>query len=406
MFDPIQIKKDFPILEREVHGKPLVYLDNAATTQKPIQVIDAISNYYKLHNSNTHRGAHTLGEEATDIQENGRQKVADFINADYEEVIFTRNATESLNLVAYSYGRHFLKKGDKIVISRMEHHANILPWQMVAEETGAELVYWDVDSNCKLLPIEESPLTDPAVKLLSLTHASNVCATINPIKEITAFAKSRGIAVVVDGAQAAPNMSVDVKDLDVDFYAFSGHKMCASMGIGVLYGRKELLEQMPPFLRGGSMIDVVEDQESTWNKLPWKFEAGTPDVASVAGLVTAIDYLSEIGMDNIFKHEQEIGRYTIEKLSEIEGVDILGSKDYRNRVGLVSFTLEGVHPHDIATIFDKNGVAIRAGHHCSQIIHRRFDKIASARISPYIYNTKEDIDRAIEALHKVIEVFK
>ncbi len=414
MLNTQQIKQDFPILSRMVHGKPLVYLDNAATSQKPVQVIDAISNYYKTSNSNTHRGAHQLGEEATEIQESGRQRVADFINAKYEEIVFTRNATESLNLVAYSYGLSQIKEGDVIVTTRMEHHANILPWQMVAEKTGAKLEFWELTKDGELIGIDTStgsvsgntPLDNPKVKLLVLTHASNVLGTINPIKEIIKYAHARGITVVVDAAQSVPNMKVDVKDLDADFLAFSGHKMCGPMGIGVLYGKKEILETIPPFLRGGSMMDTVDDEGATWNKLPWKFEAGTPDVASVAGLVAAIDYLESVGLDNIFAHEQELGAYTIEKLSQVPGVEILGSKDPKKRVGLVSFTMEGVHPHDIATILDQEGVAIRAGHHCAQLVHKNYDKLASARISPYLYNNKDDIDSAVEALRRVQEVFK
>lgn len=427
MFNPSLTKIDFPILSRLVHGKPLVYLDNAATTQKPNSVIDAISNYYKTSNANTHRGVHTLGEESTEIQESGRQKVADFINADYEEIVFTRNATEALNLVAYSYGLENIKDGDVIVTTRMEHHANVLPWQMVAEKNGARLEYWEIENGelvnlpssplslRDISPSQEgrlslsrgaSPLDNPNVKLLVIAHASNVLATINPIKDIVKYAHERGIVVVVDGAQAVPNMKVDVKDLDADFYAFSGHKMCGPMGIGVLYGKKELLDKMPPFLRGGSMIDIVEDSSATWNKLPWKFEAGTPDVASVAGLVAAIDYLQNLGLENIFAHEQELGAYTIQRLSEVEGIEILGSKDPSKRVGLVSFTMDGVHPHDISTILDEEGIAIRAGHHCAQPLHRSLNKIASARISPYIYNTKEDIDKVVEALGKVKSVFQ
>lgn len=451
-FKPQSIKKDFPILSRQIHGKPLVYLDNAATTQKPSSVIEAISDYYKLHNANTHRGIHTLGEEATEIQEKGRRKVAEFINAEPEEIIFTRNATEALNLVAYSFGIQNLKKGGKVVITRMEHHANILPWQMVCDKTGAELVYWEMDEEGMLQgeiplipPLQKGentppsspctrggngnnlilrkgknipptppyikggivgvPLDDPKVKILALTQASNVLGTINPIKEITKFAKSHGITVVVDAAQSAPNMTIDVKDLDVDFLVFSGHKMLGPMGIGVLFGKKELLEKMPPFLRGGSMIDVVNDFDSTWNELPFKFEAGTPDVASIAGLTAAIEYLENVGMGKILQHEQEIGEYCMQRLAEFNKVKVYGPQDFKNRVGLVSFSIDGVHPHDVATIFDSEGAAIRSGHHCAQPLHRSLGVLATSRISPYIYNSKDEIDKAMEALKKVLKVF-
>jgi len=406
MFDSNQIKKDFPILARQVHGKPLVYLDNAATTQKPQVVIDAISRYYENHNANTHRGIHVLGEEATEIQEGGREIVARFLNAEPEEIVFVRNATEALNLVAYTWALENLREGDVVVATRMEHHANFVTWQMVCEMTGAKLEIWELEDDGELHNIDKSPLNKGGVKLLALTQASNVLGTINSIKEIVDFAKHAGIVVVVDAAQSAPNMKIDVKDLNCHFLALSGHKMMGPMGIGVLYGRKELLKDMSPFLRGGSMIDVVEDFSSTWNNLPYKFEAGTPDVASVAGLTAAIGYLEQLGMDNILKHEQELGAYTIERLLKFKQIKILGLKNPQKRVGLVSFTVEGVHPHDIATIFDSEGVAIRSGHHCAQPLHRKLGLMASARISPYVYNSKEDIDRAMVALKEVIEIFK
>ncbi|WP_243290401.1 cysteine desulfurase [Bacillus sp. FJAT-47783] len=397
------IRKQFPILDQQVNGHDLVYLDSAATSQKPLPVIDAITNYYREYNSNVHRGVHTLGTRATDGYENAREKVRQFINAkSTQEVIFTRGTTTALNIVTASYGRAYLQEGDEIVISHMEHHANVIPWQQVAKETGATLKYIPLqeDGTIALKDVEEI-ITDQT-KIVSLTLVSNVLGTINPIKDIAKIAHQHGAIMVVDGAQGAPHMKIDVQDLDCDFFAFSGHKMCAPTGIGVLYGKRELLEKMEPVETGGEMIDFVGLYESTWKELPWKFEAGTPIIAGAIGLAAAIDFLEEIGLDNIANYEHKLATYALETLSELEGISIYGPKE---RAGLVTFNLEDVHPHDVATVLDAEGIAVRAGHHCAQPLMKWLNVSATARASFYLYNTEEEIDKLARALQKTKEYF-
>ncbi len=400
-----KIRRDFPILKREVHGKQLVYLDNAATSQKPESVIQAISEYYRTYNANTHRGVHLLSEEATDKYEYAHRKVAKFINAkSYKEIIFVRNTTEAINLVAYSWGRANVSKGDTIVLSEMEHHSNIVPWQLLAKEKGANLEYIEVDdTGCLNLDSLDNILSRD-VKLVSIAHMSNVLGTINPVELIIEKAHNAGALVMIDGAQSAAHMPIDMQKIGCDFYAFSGHKMAGPTGIGVLYGRKSLLEQMDPFLGGGDMILEVKLTESTWNDLPWKFEAGTPSIAQGIGLGAAIDYLTEIGMDAIHEYEQEIVSYAMSELLNIDGIEILGPSS-ELRGGLVSFSLKDVHPHDIASILDMEGVAIRAGHHCAQPLHDKYGLGASARASFYLYNTKDEVDLLINAINKAKGIF-
>ncbi|MCU9593494.1 cysteine desulfurase [Caldibacillus thermolactis] len=404
--DMKNIRSQFPILDQEVNGRPLVYLDSAATSQKPLSVIESVERYYREYNSNVHRGVHTLGTKATDGFEGARDKVRKFINAaSREEVIFSRGTTTSLNIVATSYGRAFCKEGDEIVISYMEHHSNLIPWQQVAKVTGATLKYIPLQKDGTLnLEDVEKTITD-RTKIVAITHVSNVLGTINPIKEIAKIAHAKGAVIVVDGAQAAPHIKVDVQDLDVDFYAFSSHKMCGPTGIGVLYGKKDLLEQMEPVEFGGEMIDFVNLYDSTWKELPWKFEAGTPSIAQAIGLGAAIDFLEEIGMDNIHQHEYDLVEYALKKLSEIEGVTIFGPLDASKKGGVVTFNIDGVHPHDVSTALDMEGIAIRAGHHCAQPLMKVLNQTATARASFYLYNTKEDIDALADGLVKAKEFF-
>ncbi|MGR3318257.1 MAG: aminotransferase class V-fold PLP-dependent enzyme [Candidatus Anammoxibacter sp.] len=401
-----KIREDFPILKRLVHGKPLVYLDNAATSQKPDCVINAIANYYRTCNANTHRGVHLLSEEATEQYEKAHRTVAKFINAvSYKEIIFVRNATEAINLVAYSWGRANISKGDVIVLSEMEHHSNLVPWQSLAKEKGAELRFIEVDEDgCLRMDLLDSVLTDN-VKIVSVTQMSNVLGTINPVELIIEKAHSVGALVMIDGAQSVAHMEVDVQSLDCDFLAFSGHKMVGPTGIGVLYAKRAILEEMVPFLGGGDMILEVKLRESTWNELPWKFEAGTPSIAQGIALGTAIDYLTGIGMAAIHKHEQELITYAMEKLNSIDGINILGPPPEK-RGGLASFCLDDIHPHDIAAILDREGVAIRAGHHCAQPLHEKYGIGASARASFYLYNKKEEVDVLIEAINKAKNIFQ
>ncbi|MBZ9686221.1 cysteine desulfurase [Clostridium estertheticum] len=397
-----KIRSDFPILSQKVNGKNLVYLDNGATTHKPQRVIKAIREYYKEINANPHRGAHHLSVAATEAYENAREKVTSFINArSSKEVIFTKNTTEALNLLAYSYGMTFIEEGDEIVLSISEHHSNILPWQHVAASKGAILKYMYVDQNGEI-PFEEikRKITNKT-KLVGVAQVSNVLGTINPIKEITAYAHEKGAVVIVDGAQSVPHMKVDVQELDADFIVFSGHKMLAPMGIGVLYGKEELLKTMPPFLRGGDMIEYVWEDKATFAELPYKFEAGTQNVEGAVGLAAAIDYINEIGMDFIQYREKELMEYALEKLRELPYITVLGSKDVEKRCGVISFTLEGVHPHDVASIVDTYGVALRAGHHCAQPLMRYLNLNSSSRISFYFYNTKEEIDVFVESIKNV-----
>ncbi|UPM53910.1 cysteine desulfurase [Gottfriedia acidiceleris] len=397
------IREAFPILNQEVNGHPLVYLDSAATSQKPVQVIEAVANYYKEYNSNVHRGVHTLGTKATDAYEGARDKVRKFINASsIEEIIFTRGTTTAINTVAASYGRTNLKAGDEIVISYMEHHSNIIPWQQVAKATGATLKYIPLEEDGSISVEQAKATINSNTKIVAIMYVSNVLGSINPVKEIAAIAHQNGAIMLVDGAQSTPHMKVDVQDLDCDFYAFSGHKMCAPTGIGVLYGKKHLLENMEPIEFGGEMIDFVDLQDSTWKELPWKFEGGTPIIAGAVGLGAAIDFLTEIGMDKIEKHEHEIADYALEQLSTVKGITIYGPK---HRAGLVTFNVEDVHPHDVATVLDVEGIAVRAGHHCAQPLMRWLKVSATARASFYLYNTKEDVDAFVRGLVKTKEYF-
>ncbi|WP_314591722.1 cysteine desulfurase [Paenibacillus terrigena] len=398
-----QIRKLFPILDQEVNGHPLVYLDSAASSQKPISVIEAVKQYYEHDNANVHRGVHTLGSRATDAYEGAREKVAQFINAKRsEEIIFTRGTTTALNLVASSYARLNCQEGDEIVITPMEHHSNLIPWQQTAKATGATLKYIPLqpDGTIHLSDVEQI-ITD-RTKVVSMTYVSNVLGVVNPVKQVAEIAHRHGAVMVVDGAQSTPHMKVDVQDLDCDFYAFSGHKMCAPTGIGVLYGKKSLLNNMEPIEFGGEMIDEVGLYESTWKEIPYRFEGGTPIIAGAVGLGAAIDFLEEIGMDEIERHEQQLTAYAMDRLSEIEGITIYGPQ---KRAGLVTFNLGDVHPHDVATVLDAQGIAIRAGHHCCQPLMRWLEASSTARASLYLYNTEEDVDRLVKGLIQTKEYF-
>jgi cysteine desulfurase / selenocysteine lyase len=403
-FDVRRMREDFPILRQKVHDKPLVYLDNAATTQKPQSVIDATSRYYMAENANVHRGIHTLSEKATQAYEDARDTVRRFLNArDTREIVFVRGTTEAINLVAQSYGRTFLTAGDEIVISAMEHHSNIVPWQMLCEQMGARLRVIPFNYDGELLLDEYEKLLNERTKFVSVVHVSNALGTINPIKQIIEMAHRRNVPVLVDGAQAVAHMTVDVQELECDFYAFSGHKLFGPTGIGILYGKADLLEAMPPYQGGGDMISAVTFEKTHYNTLPYKFEAGTPDIAGVIGLGAAIDYLSEIGLDAITAYEHELLAYATDALSAIKGVSIIGTA--REKAGVLSFVLDGIHAHDIGTILDHEGIAIRAGHHCAMPVMQRFGVPATARASLAFYNTKEEVDALIRALHKVREVF-
>ncbi|MGM7702666.1 cysteine desulfurase [Pseudalkalibacillus sp. Hm43] len=397
------IRKQFPILDQEVNGKPLVYLDSAATSQKPKSVIETLDHYYKNDNSNVHRGVHTLGTRATDSYEGAREKVRRFINASsMEEIIFVRGTTTGLNTIAGSYGRANVGEGDEIVITPMEHHSNIIPWQQLAKQTGATLKYIPLQEDGTIdLNDVENTITEHT-KIVSIMHVSNVLGTINPIKEITEIAHRKGAVMVVDGAQAAPHMPVDVRDFDCDFYVFSAHKMCGPTGIGALYGKKKLLEKMEPVEFGGEMIDFVGLYESTWKDLPWKFEGGTPIIAGAIGMGAAIDFLEQVGRSEIEKIEHELVTYAMDRMSSIEGLKIYGPK---NRAGLVTFNIDDVHPHDVATVLDAEGIAVRAGHHCAQPLMKWLDVTATARASFYLYNTKEDVDALIDGLKTTKEYF-
>ncbi|GAB6933657.1 cysteine desulfurase [Calditerricola satsumensis] len=398
-----EIRALFPILHQEVNGHPLVYLDSAATSQKPLPVIEAVERYYKEYNSNVHRGVHTLGTKATDAYEGAREKVARFLNApDPAQIIFTRGTTSALNLVAWSYARAVLEPGDEIVLTPMEHHSNLIPWQQAAKATGATLKYVPLRPDGTIAVEDFAQTVTARTKIVAVTHVSNVLGTINPIKTFAAIAHEKGAVIVVDGAQSTPHMKVDVQDLDVDFYAFSGHKMCAPTGIGVLYGKRHLLEQMEPIEFGGEMIDTVELYDATWKELPWKFEGGTPIIAGAIGLAAAIDFLESIGLDAIRAHEERLARYALERLRAIDGVTVYGPEE---RAGLVTFNVEGVHPHDVATVLDSRGIAVRAGHHCAQPLMRWLGVTATARASFYLYNTEEEIDKLADALQYAKEYF-
>lgn len=401
------IRKDFPILERKANnGKHIVYLDSTATSQKPQQVIEAMNMYYQQSNANIHRGVHTLAEEATAMYEGAREKIAKFINAkSSREVIYTRNTTESINLVAYSWARANLKAGDLVVLTEMEHHSNLVPWHMLQAEKNIQLDFISVTDDGLLDLDSYKTLLDRSPKLVSFTHMSNVLGTINPVQEMIEMAHQVGAIVLIDGAQSAPHLKVDVQKLDADFYAFSAHKMCGPTGIGILYGKSALLESMPPFLGGGDMIKEVKLRSFRANTLPHKFEAGTPAIAEAVGFGAAVDYLSSIGMDNIAKHEHEITEYALERLEEIQGVKLFGpSADKKG--GVAAFTLEGIHPHDVAQILDQDGIAVRAGHHCAQPLHEKFGIPATSRASFYLYSTKEEVDLLVNGLYKVKEMFK
>ncbi|WP_342543168.1 cysteine desulfurase [Paenisporosarcina sp. FSL H8-0542] len=400
------IRSYFPILNQEVNGNPLVYLDSAATSQKPVQVIEALKKYYEFDNSNVHRGVHTLGNRATESYEGAREKVRNFISAkSTQEVIFMRGTTTAINTVAQSYGGANVEEGDEIVITYMEHHSNIIPWQQLAKEKGAVLKYVDLEEDGTLSLDKVRATVTPRTKIVSIMYVSNVLGTMNPIKEITQIAHENGAIMVVDGAQAAPHLRIDVQDLDCDFFAFSGHKMCGPTGIGVLYGKKELLEQMEPIEFGGEMIDFVGLYDSTWKELPWKFEGGTPIIAGAVGLAAAIDFLEEIGLDEIEKHEHALAAYALERMSTINGLTIYGPKDPGERAGIVTFNLDDVHPHDVATVLDMNGIAVRAGHHCAQPLMKWLQVTATARASFYVYNSEEDIDRLVAGLTTAKEYF-
>ena len=398
------IKKDFPVLNQIVNDEPLVYLDNAATTQKPLKVLAAIKDYYENDNANVHRGVHTLAERATEKYEAAREKVRQFINAkSTKEVLFTRGTTTSINWVAQFAGQ-ILKTGDEIVISIMEHHSNIVPWQEVAKKTGAILKFVYLKDGQLDMDNLRKKITNQT-KFVSIAHVSNVLGTINPVEEITKIAHEHGAYMVVDGAQSTPHMAIDLQKMDVDFFAFSGHKMMGPTGIGVLYGKEELLNQFEPVEFGGEMIDFVYESHSTWTELPWKFEAGTPNIAGSIALGAAIDYIQELGIDQIHQHEIELIDYLMPKLQEIEGLKIYGPKDNVKRGGLIAFNIEGLHPHDVATALDMEGVAVRAGHHCAQPLLNYLETPATARASFYLYNTKADCDKLVEALKKTKEFF-
>ncbi|PRO41666.1 cysteine desulfurase [Bacillus sp. LLTC93] len=397
------VREQFPILHQQVNGHDLVYLDSAATSQKPRVVIDAMNEYYRSYNSNVHRGVHTLGTKATDAYEGAREKVRAFIRASsVQEIIFTRGTTTALNTVAISYARANLKEGDEIVITHMEHHANIIPWQQAAKATGATLKYIPLQEDGTLSLEDVKQTITHQTKIVAVTHVSNVLGTINPIKEITKIAHDHGAIIVVDGAQSTPHMQIDVQDLDCDFFAFSGHKMCGPTGIGVLYGKKDLLNNMEPAEFGGEMIDFVDLYDSTWKELPWKFEAGTPIIAGAVGLGKAIDFLNEIGMEEVSRYEHQLATYALERFKELEGATVYGPQ---HRAGLVTFNLDDVHPHDASTVLDTEGVAIRAGHHCAQPLMKWLGVSATARASFYLYNTEEEIDELIAALRKTKEYF-
>ncbi len=401
-----KIRKDFPILSRKINGKQIVYLDNAASTQKPIQVIDSVSDYYRKHNANIHRGLHVLSQEASQMYEGAHKKVSEFINAEYEEVVFLRNATEAINLVMYSYGLNNLEKGDEILTTVMEHHANIVPWQFL-KKRGIVLRFVSLKEDGTLDLDDFDKKISGKTKLVAVTQASNMAGTINPVNEIVRKAQKKGALVLIDASQSVPHMKVDFKEMGADFLAFSGHKMLAPTGIGCLVAKKHLLEGMEPFLYGGDMIKQVTKEKSSWNELPWKFEAGTPNIAGAIGMGAAIDYLQKAGMDNIRQHEIELTRYALGQLKDIPGVVIYGPKQAEYRAGLVSFNIKGIHSHDVASILDSDfNVAIRSGHHCAQPLIEHFSEYSSCRASFYIYNTKSEIDILVQGILKAKQVFR
>jgi len=405
VLDAAKIRQDFPILNQNVNGKPLVFLDSAATSQKPLQVIQTLNDYYTKYNSNVHRAAHTLAAKSTEAYENSRNKIANFINAKPQEIIFVKNASEAINLVFYSWALENLKAGDIVVTTVMEHHSNIVPWQQL-QSKDVKLGIIDILPDGTLDLEQLKAIMSDKVKLIAVTHCSNVLGTINPVKEIAQIAHKYGALVLVDGAQSVPHMPIDVKDIDADFFVFSGHKMLGPTGIGCLYGKEEILKKMKPFMFGGDMIKEVHLRETTFADLPNKFEAGTPDIAGAIGLGAAVDYLQSIGMENIQAHEKELVRYALERLSQVKDLKIIGPADASKRGGLVSFTLGDIHGHDLSQILDAEGIAVRAGHHCAMPLHEKLGITSSTRASFYFYNTKEEIDRLVDALNKARRIFK
>lgn len=403
LLDVSALRRDFPILQRTMQGKPLVYLDNAATSQKPRAVLDAIDAYYSHSNANVHRGVYELAEEATAAYEAARARIAAFIGASTQETIFTKNASEAINLVAYAWGRRNVRAGDVVVLTHLEHHSNLVPWQILAAETGAELAFIGLQPDGSLdLETLDRQLETGRVKLVASAYISNVLGTIAPVAEIVRRAHSHGALVLIDGAQAVPHIPVDVRGLDMDFMAFTGHKMLGPMGAGVLYGRRSILEEMPPFLGGGEMIRHVDYGGSSWNDLPWKFEAGTPSVGDVVGLGAAVDYLQAVGMDAIAEHDRALGRYAVERLQAIDGLHIFGPQE---RGAVVAFSIDGMHSHDVASLLDESGIAVRAGHHCAQPLHEMLGVPATTRASFYLYNDETEVDRLVEGLGTAMRIF-
>ena len=402
-----ELRNDFPIFKKKINGKDLVYLDNASTTQKPYSVIESITDFYSNYNSNIHRAVYQLAEEATELYENSRNKIANFINVRPEEIIFTRNTTESINLIAHSWARLNLKKDDVIAITEIEHHSNIVPWQILCQEIGTRLEYVGIDES-GFLDVEYliELISSKKVKLVSISHMSNVLGTIVPIERIIKTAHQHHIPVIVDGAQSVPHMPVDVKKLDCDFLVFSAHKMLGPTGVGVLYAKKEFLEKMKPFMGGGDMIKEVFKFHTNYNEVPYKFEAGTPNIADVVGFGAAIEYLEKIGMENIRKHEISLTEYALESMQSLKYITIYGPRDSNFRGGVISFNIADIHPHDLATIMNDNGIAIRSGHHCAQVLMQRLDVPATSRASFYIYNTKEEIDKFVNAIKEAGRIFK
>ena len=401
------LRNDFPIFKKKINGNELVYLDNASTTQKPYSVIDSITDFYTNYNSNIHRAVYQLAEEATELYEKSREKIANFINVGPEEIVFTRNTTESINLIAHSWARSNLKKDDDIVITELEHHSNIVPWQILCQEIGTRLEYVGIDEN-GFLDLEHmiELISLKKVKLVSLSHMSNVLGTIVPIERIIKVAHEHGIPVIVDGAQSVPHMPVNVKNMDCDFLVFSAHKMLGPTGVGVLYAKKEFLEKMRPFMGGGDMIKEVFKFHTNYNEVPYKFEAGTPNIADVVGFGAAIDYLEKIGMENIRRHEITLTEYALESILSLKYVTVYGPRDTKYRGGVISFNIADIHPHDLATIMNDHGIAIRSGHHCAQVLMQRLDVPATSRASFYIYNTKEEIDKFVNAIKEAGRIFK
>ena len=401
-----KIRSDFPILKRRIGNKALVYLDNAASSQKPKQIIDAMDAFYQSSYSNIHRGIYTIAEEATELYENARGAAAKFINASFDsEVVFTRGTTEGINLVRFAWGRKNINAGDEILLTEMEHHSNLVPWQMLAQEKGAKLKFIPFDANGRLELDKLDSLLTPKTKLVAMIYVSNTLGTINPVEKVIAKAHAKGITVLLDAAQAISHFKIDVQKLDCDFLAFSAHKMLGPTGIGVLYGKKEHLEKMDPFLGGGEMIKRVEWDHSTWNDIPWKFEAGTQSIAEAVGLNAAIQYLEHVGMEEIFEHDRSLVRYCMERLPEINGLTMYGPPA-EERTGLISFAFNDIHPHDVAAVLDRNGICVRAGHHCTQPLHRKLGLEATVRASFYLYNTKEEIDLLIDGLKDTVKLFR